>query len=97
MSNTPKTKLVRINLSALPRVVYSEVVEVPASFGEEDLNELIDARYEAVDSGEFVDDTGYWERGSCSSESACQGDEASLVVTRTSSGELAFKEVASCV
>lgn len=59
------TKLVEVRLSALTRVEYMEVVEVPADITPRQLNDLVNKRYEAVDGGEFVSDPDFWERGTC--------------------------------
>lgn len=62
---TPATKLVEVRLSALTRVEYMEVVEVPADIAQEELDDLVNARYRQVDGGEFTSDPEYWERGTC--------------------------------
>lgn len=61
----PSKKLVEIRLSALTRVEYTEVVEVPADITKEELEALVDERYENVDGGRFVGDPEYWERATC--------------------------------
>lgn len=61
----PATKLVEVRLSALTRVEYMEVVEVPANITQDELNELVNERYRKVDGGEFTSDPEYWERGTC--------------------------------
>lgn len=91
MSNKQPTKLVRINLSALTRVEYCEVVEVPASFSEGDIQEVIDTCYKQVDGGAYVDDVEFWEKGECWSEEACEGEGAQVIASRTDTGELQFK------
>jgi len=58
-----KTKKIHIVLSALTRVEYSEVLEVPANMTAEELDELVDQRYDDVDGGEYYDDPDFWERG----------------------------------
>lgn len=61
----PATKLVEVRLSALTRVEYMEVVEVPANITQAELDDLVNARYRQVDGGEFTSDPEYWERGTC--------------------------------
>lgn len=61
----PDTKLVEIRLAALTRVEYSELAEVPASMTGDELDDLLDERYEAVDGGAFYRDPDYWEKGQC--------------------------------
>lgn len=65
-----KTKKIAIKLAALTRVEYFEVIEVPESMTEEQLNELVDRRYDVVDGGSFVDDPDYWEKATCEHELA---------------------------
>lgn len=61
-----KTKLVRINLAAMTRVEYSEVIEVPADMTADELEALVDQRFEDVDGGDYREDPHYWERGESS-------------------------------
>ena len=61
----PALKLVEVRLSALTRVEYMEVVEVPANITQDELNELVNERYRNVDGGEYTSDPEYWERGTC--------------------------------
>ncbi len=61
-------KKVRLFVSALTRVEYSEVVEVADDITDEELSELTDDLYESTDGGEFHQDNDYWERGSSSWE-----------------------------
>ena len=61
----PALKLIEVKLSALTRVEYTEIVEVPANITEDELNELVNERYRNVDGGEFTKDPEYWERGTC--------------------------------
>lgn len=62
-SKNQETKLVRINMSVLTRMEYTEVIVVPADMSDEDLQELADRRYEDVDGGVFVDDGTTWDKG----------------------------------
>ncbi|KLR57143.1 hypothetical protein [Diaphorobacter sp. J5-51] len=65
IEQAPATKLVEVRLSALTRVEYMEVVEVPANITQTELDDLVNARYRQVDGGEFTSDPEYWERGTC--------------------------------
>lgn len=60
-----QTKTIRITLSALTRVEYSEVLEIPAGLSDMEIDDLIDQRYDEVDGGLYQEDPQYWERGSC--------------------------------
>ena len=59
------TKRIRINLAALTRVEYSEEIDVPVEFEEEQMDEFVNLAYQEVDGGLFQDDTQYWEKGNC--------------------------------
>jgi len=63
-----KTKLVRVNLSALTRHEWSCVAEVPEDYDEYALQELAGRFYDQIDAGEFWDDEYYWEKGDCHCE-----------------------------
>lgn len=79
------TKIVRITLAALTRVEYSEIVEVPVNMTDEELDALVDMRYDQVDGGEYTDDSEYWERSdSCGfeQEDACEDSQPSKRVQR---------------
>jgi|LNFM01.1.fsa_nt_gb hypothetical protein len=65
IEHSPATKLVEVRLSAITRVEYMEVVEVPANITQAELDDLVNARYRQVDGGEFTSDPEYWERGTC--------------------------------
>lgn len=65
-----ETKKIRIKLTARIRVEYAEVLEVPTDITEEQLDMLVNRRYDAVDGGKFHDDAGYWKRGTCKHEPA---------------------------
>ena len=58
-------KLIQVNLAALTRVEWSALVEVPDTFSEDDLHEVVRRFYHEIDGGEFQDDPEYWERGEC--------------------------------
>ncbi len=59
------TKKIRINLAALTRVEYSEILEVPSDISNGQLTALVEQRYRDIDGGNFYDDPDYWERGHC--------------------------------
>lgn len=65
IEQAPATKLVEVRLSALTRVEYMEVVEVPTNITQAELDDLVNARYRQVVGGEFTSDPEYWERGTC--------------------------------
>jgi hypothetical protein len=56
---------VTITLAALTRLEYSEEVEVSDSISDNELDELVQKRYDEVDGGKYLDDPDYWERGEC--------------------------------
>lgn len=88
------TKKVRITLAALTRVEYTEVVEVPADMTDDELNALVDRRYDDVDGGLYQNDPEYWERSSsCGHEPVDEdeSEEVSLLVTRGKKGGLKLK------
>lgn len=90
-----KTKKVRVSLSALTRVEYSEVLEVPADMTHHELGALVDQRYDQVDGGLYGDDNEFWERGSCMAtviESSC---EAEKVVKRDGDGTYSLTDLQS--
>jgi len=60
---TANTKKIRINLAALTRVQYTEVIEVPSNTTEKEIQILVDQRYDAVDGGDYTGDTEFWEKG----------------------------------
>ena len=74
-----ETKLVRISLAAFTRLEYAEVIEVPASMTDPELEELLEQRYDWVEGGEYWDDPDYWERASCSCK-VITGEEASFLL-----------------
>lgn len=80
------TKLVQIRLAALVRLEHTEVVEVPANFNKEELQQLVNRRYQDVDGGEYVSDPDYWERAHCYAATAGEGDEPTLKATRDGDG-----------
>ena len=66
--NMKKTKMVRVNCSALTRVEASVLVEVPANFNADDYRFLQEV-YDSLDGEDFKEDTDYWERGDGYAES----------------------------
>lgn len=80
ISNAPETKLVRIKLSALTRVEYSEVIEVPIDMSDDELQDLADRRYDEVDGGDFYSDPDYWEKGSVDFDPAGANDTATFIL-----------------
>jgi hypothetical protein len=78
------TKRIRINLAALTRVEYSEVLEVPSDMTPGELDDLVEQRYQDVDGGEFWDDTEYWERGECAWEKVQADDTGQRPAFRVS-------------
>lgn len=74
MATAANTKKVRIELSALTRVEYTEVLEVPADMTDEELDALVDQRYNEIDDSEYFDDPHFWERGDSYGHSAESND-----------------------
>jgi hypothetical protein len=70
----PATKLVRVTLSAFTRLEYSEVIEVPADFSDDDMQVLATRRYDEIDGGDFRPDPDYWEKGSVT----CDNEDSTL-------------------
>jgi hypothetical protein len=58
------TKRVRVTVSAMTRMEYSTVVEVPADTSHQALEDLAEQIYQDTDGSEYADDPEYWERGS---------------------------------
>ena len=87
IEQAPATKLVEVRLSALTRVEYMEVVEVPADITQAELDDLVNARYRQVDGGEFTSDPEYWERGTCEAvETDMPNAAPSMMAFRTAKG-----------
>lgn len=83
------TRTIRITLSALTRVEYTEIIQVPADITEEELDALVDQRYDEVDGGAYVDDVDFWKRGNdCGHQPAKSGCEPDLSAVRSPSGDL---------
>lgn len=89
----PATKLVTIQLAARTRVEYSEVVEVPASATQEQIDALVNIRYQDVDGGQYVSDPEYWERATCAGIPEDAGFEACKKATLTPSGDWVIEAV----
>jgi hypothetical protein len=77
-----RTKKVRIYLAGLTRVEYSEILEVPAGMTTEQLNELVEQRYEDVDGGDYRDDPDSWDQGECHFEKESPDAQIDGVVTK---------------
>lgn len=93
MPTEQKTKRIRIYLSAITRVRYSEVVEVPEGFTDEDIQEVIDACWDEVDSGEYIEDSSYWERDRCYAGPEGSDVTPDLKFYRNEEGYLAWSEL----
>lgn len=86
-AQAPATKLVEVRLSALTRVEYMEVVEVPVNITQEELDDLVNTRYRQVDGGEFTSVPEYWERGTCEAvETDMPNAVPSMMAFRTAHG-----------
>lgn len=92
MATEQKTKRIRIHLSAITRVEYSEIVEVPEDFTGEDIKEVIDACWDEVDGSEYIEDSSYWERGHCYAGPAGSDDMPDLKFYRNEEGYLSWSE-----
>lgn len=89
----PETKKVTIRLAALTRVEYTEVLEVPADMTDDELDELLDQRYDEVDGGKYQDAPHFWERGeSCEWTPADAGAAVTGTVSREEDGSLQVEE-----
>jgi hypothetical protein len=77
---TKTTKKITIKLAALMRVEYMEIIEVPIDITDEQLEQLVDQRYDEVDGGEYTDDPEYWEQGNCSFEIADNSSKVTHVL-----------------
>lgn len=85
--NRPATKPMRIKLSARTRVEYNEVIQVPADISQQELQTLLDMRYDQVDGGDYTDDQEYWERGDCEAVDVEDEDPAPMMAAyRTDKG-----------
>jgi len=56
---------VRLCLSALTRLEFSKVVEVPDGTTETQLQEMVRDLWDSTDGSEFWDDPDYFEKGHC--------------------------------
>jgi hypothetical protein len=59
------TKFVQVNLSALTRMEWSALIEVPVDFDERQLSDLSDNFYDLIDGTEFHEDNEFWDKGTC--------------------------------
>lgn len=55
------TRRVILTLTGYRKVEYSECLEVPASISQHDLTLLVNQRYQAVSTDEYVDDHESWD------------------------------------
>ena len=87
VTGKPGTKLVRVILAALVRMEYTEVVEVPESMTESELQELADQRYRDVDGGLYEMDPSIWQQGRCYvTTEGTENVEPQLVAWQTADG-----------
>lgn len=87
MTEPAATKKVRIRLSALTRLEYSEVLEVPSTITDAELQDLVEDRYDTVDGGDYYPDPDYWRRGNdCYWEPADAGATVTGIVTMADDG-----------
>ncbi len=83
----PLVKLVEVRLSALMRVEYMEVVEVPANITQAEIDDLVNTRYRQVDGGDYTRDPEYWARGACEVvDSEMPGATPTMMAFRTADG-----------
>lgn len=54
---------IRVNLSAMLRVDWSGVVEVPDDMPETEIQELVQSVSDEIDGSDYNEDTDYWEEG----------------------------------
>lgn len=93
-SKSTATKLVEINLAALTRVEYCEVIEVPADMTEGELDDLVEQRYRDVDGGDFWDDPDFWEQGdSCRWEHPHPEQKATHRLRRDALGRIVVEKI----
>lgn len=71
-----KTRLIALNFVAYTRCDYREVIEVPVDLTQEQLDEVLNARYQTVDGGDYVDDPHYWQRGEQTIEAPNEDDDS---------------------
>ncbi|MFT6903929.1 MAG: hypothetical protein ACJAS1_000574 [Oleiphilaceae bacterium] len=57
-----ETKEVRVTLSALIRVEYVEVIQVPVEFDKNSEEVLMDNSYRQLEGEDYVSDEEYWKR-----------------------------------
>jgi hypothetical protein len=74
MSKQP-TKLVRVTISALTRVEYTTVIEVPLDLTNGQLDDLASKVYRDSDGEEFQEDNEYWEEGSHTVNETTEDDD----------------------
>lgn len=59
---------VRLRLSALTRLEFTKVVDVPEGTTKEELDQMVDDLYEETEGEDYYDDPHYWEKGTCTWE-----------------------------
>lgn len=59
---------IRFRLSALTRLEFTKVVDVPEGTTIRELDQMVDDLYEETDGGDYDDDPHYWEKGTCTWE-----------------------------
>lgn len=88
------TKKVEITLTATTCVQYVEVVEVPSDITADELQRLVNDRYQTIGGDEFSPVGDTWERGDCGALDAPAGAEATVKAVRVRGGLLA-QDIAS--
>lgn len=84
-----KTKKIEITLTATTCLQYVEVVEVPADISNEEVQRLVNDRYETINAEEFSPVGDSWERGDCGALDASPKAEATVKAVRVAGGILA--------
>lgn len=87
-TNQEPTKLVKITLSAMTAVQYTEVMEVPANITKEELSDLVNDRYAAVSGDEFQPVDGSWERSDCGARDVTTSEPPTIKAIRVEGGLL---------
>lgn len=87
------TKLIEVRLAALSASDYSEVVEVPVDFTEEETAQLVQKRYKDVDGGAFTADPEYWEQGTCYAAKSDMPNAVATVKVSREGGQLNIEEL----
>lgn len=85
-NNPVATKAVQVILTATTSVEYREVIQVPADFSDEELNKLVNQRYDAVCASQYLPVVDMWDRGDCSTDAAMPGATPDAQVVRVDGG-----------